>query len=549
MVSEAVGAGKSRINFETGGPASRQDLVLVLALILAVFAVYYPVHHYPFIDIDDDAYVYNNHHVVGPLNWAALHWAFSHYYLGNYTPVDFISHSLDVQMFQLNAGPHHDVNVLLHALNAGLLFWILLRATGYRWRSLMVAALFALHPINVENVAWIAERKTMLSTLFFLLALAAYRRYVYHPKRRGMALVAVFFALGLLAKPQVIALPCVLLLWDYWPLRRTLPWGQPSGEASDDGQLPRQKFSALLSEKFLLFGIALLDAFLTMNGEKTAENWSYPLYIRLGNAVLSYGRYIQKTFWPDHLALMYLHAGHALPWGQVAVAFLVLVGVTGLVIANRDRGYLVTGWLWFLGTSIPTIGVVQLSVFAWADRYVYIPLMGLLIMICWGVADLAERYRLPRTVLAGVSLGALIALSLATRYQVGFWRDRLTLWTHTLDVTHNNWVAEERLGNYYAAQGQNEEALTHYYRAAQDPSSEVAIAFRIAMLEHERRNLQQALPYYQKVVSESKDDAVRAQAWANLGHLYSDLGDSANAERCYREAQRLAASVAASNDD
>jgi tetratricopeptide (TPR) repeat protein len=549
LVSESAGAGKSRINFETGGSASCwQDLVLVLALILAVFAVYSPVHRYAFIDIDDNNYV-TNARVMAPLSWATVPWAFTHYYNGNYTPLDFLSHNLDVQAFQLNAGRHHDVNVLLHALNAGLLFWVLMRATGSRWRSLMAAALFALHPINVENVAWISERKTMLSTLFFLLAMAAYRRYACDPKQRGMGVVALCFALGLLAKPQVIALPFALLLWDYWPLRRMLPIGQHSSDAPEVGRVQRQKISQLLREKIFLFAIAFMGVLFTLKGESGQENWKYPLYIRLGNAVLSYARYIQKTLWPNHLALMYLHPGYLLPWGQVAIAALVLIGITVLVIANSDRGYLLVGWLWFLGTSVPTIGLVQISVFAMADRYMYIPLIGLLIMICWGVADLSDRYHVPRVAMVIASLGILVALSLTARRQVGYWRDPYTLWTHTLEVTHDNWIADTRLGDYYYARGQTDEALAHYYRSAQDPSSEVAVPWKIALIEHQRGNLQQALPYYQKVISGSKDPAAKSQALVNMGHLYDSLGDSANALRCYREAQRLAASAPAPNTD
>ncbi len=537
-----VGINKSDIQFATWRPRGRwENFILGLALVLAVFAVYYPVHHYPFVDIDDSAYVYENAQVIGPLNWATIQWAFSHFYVDNYVPLDFLSHSLDVQAFQLNAGRHHDVNVILHAVNAILLFWVLQRATGFTGRSLMVAALFALHPINVENVAWIAERKTMLSTLFFLLALGAYRWYACNPKLRRMAVVALLFVLGLLAKPQVIALPFVLLLWDYWPLRRIFPRSATSGVASDVGHLPPQKFSALLDEKILLFAIALADAVMTMHSENGMQFLKYPFYIRLGNAILSYGRYIGKAFWPSHLALMYLHPGYSLPWLQVSMTFVFLCGVSAWVIVNRKYGYLVVGWLWFLGTMIPTIGLVQIDMHALADRYAYIAFVGLFIMVCWGVAEWSEMRSLPRAVLPVASLAVLLALSATARRQVGFWSDSVALWTHTLDVTHRNWVADVRLGNHYFAQENYEQAIFHYSRAAEDKPNEVFINESIGMVEHKRGNPRRAITYYEKALAVSRDDRVNAQLLANMGHAYSDLGDTADALRCYRSAQRLAA--------
>lgn len=524
-----------------------KELLLSFLLALSVLAVYYPAHHYPFIDIDDSAYVYEDAHVMGPLDWSNVQWAFSHYYVDNYVPIDFLSHNLDVQLFQSNAGGHHDVNILFHALNAVLLFWVLKRATGYTGRSLMVAALFALHPINVENVAWIAERKTVLSTFFFLLAMGAYRWYVSHPKDRRMAVVGVLFVLGLLAKPQVIALPFVLLLWDYWPLRRMAIGGDTMESAPPDSLKP-QKLSALLSEKFLLFAIAGVDAALTMAGETGMRFLKYPLYIRLGNAVLSYATYIKKAFWPSGLALMYLHPGYAMPWMRVALAFVFLCAVSAWVIVNWKQRYLSVGWLWFLGTMVPTIGIVQIDVHSLADRYAYVAFIGLFIMVCWGVAEWAQKHAVPKPALVAAGLAIALALGVATRHQLGFWQDRVTLWNHTLDVTHRNWVADYRLGSYYAANGDYDRALTYYLTAAEDKPNEFAINERLAMIEHKRGDLKQAIDYYQKALAASHDDKTNAQLWANMGHAYSDLGDPQKAQECYRSAQRLAASAPASSN-
>ncbi len=522
------------------------NLALSLALAFAIVAVYLPVHHYPFVDIDDDAYVYKNAQVTGPLNLDTVRYSFAHFYCDNYVPVDFLSHNLDVQMFGLNAGGHHDVNVLLHAVNAILLFWILKRATGYTARSWMVAALFALHPFNVENVAWIAERKTMLSTLFFLLAIVAYRWYAASPQLRRMAVVWVLYLLALLAKPQAIALPFVLLLWDYWPLRR-MSWGSgAAGITPNVAPVSARKFSALVEEKLPLFATALLDAALTMQGEKGAAALLHlPLYIRLGSAVRSYGIYMAKAFWPSHLNLMPLHPGYSLSWSQVAMALVVLCGLSAWILTHRKYGYLVVGWLWFLGTMVPTIGIVQIQVAAWDDRYAYIAYMGLFIMCCWGIADMAERYSMPRPVLPVASLAVLLALSVATRQQVEVWKDSFTLWTHVLEVSrnHRNWVADARLGSYYFHQNQDEQALLHYSRAAEDRPDDFGILTRLAVTEHRLGNLKQALAYYQRALAVSRDNDLDAQFFANMGHVYDRLGDSANALRCYRSAQGLSAST------
>jgi protein O-mannosyl-transferase len=527
----------------TNAPRSQglwKDLLFALSLAIAVFIVYYPAHHYPFIDIDDDAYVYNDAHVMGPLNWSTVQWGFSHYYCDNYVPIDFLSHNLDVQLFQTNAGGHHDVNVLFHALNAILLFWILKRATGYTGRSLMVAALFALHPINVENVAWIAERKTLLSTFFFLLAIAAYRWYASNRKDLRMAVVALFFVLALLAKPQVIALPFVLLLWDYWPLRRMiLPGVAPAAATAQD--LQPEKLSSLISEKFLLFGIAGVDAALTMAGETGMRFLKLPLYIRLGNAILSYATFIKKAFWPSGLALMYLHPGHSISWMRVFLAFVLLCIVSVLVAVKWRQRYLPVGWLWFLGTMVPTIGIVQIDVHALADRYAYIAFIGLFIMVCWGVAEWWEKRALPVPALVAASLVIVLALGVTTRHQLGFWKDRVTLWNHTIDATGRNWVADDRLGSYYSMQGNYDRAFDYYSRAVEEKPDDFGVNERLAMTEHLRGHLQEAVVYYQKALALSPDDKTSAQLWANLGHAYSDLGDPQKAQECYRSAQRLAA--------
>jgi tetratricopeptide (TPR) repeat protein len=527
---------RSKFFFSDSGA---RTFVLCLFLVIPTLAVYYPVHRYAFVNFDDNAYVYDNPRVTGPLDWSNMKWAFTHPYCRNYDPLTFLSHSVAVHVFQLDAGRHHDINVVLHLLNAVLLFWVLRRATGFSGRSFMVAALFALHPLNVENVAWIAEQKTMLSTLFFFLALGAYHWYAERPRLRRMGVVALLYGLGLLAKPQVITLPFVLLLWDYWPLRRMFNSGQDTSSIGTkiEGIAPC-RFSALLKEKIPLFVIAFVDAVLTMLAEVkgSSDAWPYPFSIQLGNAILSYARYLGKALWPVHLAVMYLHPGHSLRWWQVWLALLLLVAVSTFVVMERERRYLLVGWLWLLGTMIPTIGLVQFDVFGMADRYAYIAFVGLFIMICWGMSDWAQGRRLPRVVLPVASVTVLLALSVATRHQVEYWSDSVTLWTHTVEVTHRNWVAESFLADAFQRRGQVDEAILHYSQAAEYGDADANL--HIAFIEHQRGDLRRAIRYYEKVLAVSKDDEQTAQVLANMGHAYSDLGDDARAAECYAAAMR-----------
>ena len=498
------------------------------------------MHHYPFFELDDYAYVTGDPHVLGALNWSTVKWAFTHSFVSNYDPLTFFSHSLDVRMFGLNAGRHHQVNVILHALNAVLLFWVLKRATGFSGRSFMVAALFALHPIQVENVAWIAERKTILSTLFFLLALGAYGWYARKPKERQMTVVEGLYVLGLLAKPQVITLPFVLLLWDYWPLRRMFA---PPPDSSTAGAevFPQRSFAALIKEKIPLFVIAAVDAVLTMVAQRVVgggQKWPYTLAIRFENAIVAYAQYVGKAVWPAHLVFEAAYRGDSVRWWEVLGASVVLLTISVLVAAGRRHRYLVVGWLWFLGTLVPMIGlVVQPHLEALADRYAYISFLGLFLMVCWGVADWAQYRHLPRLVLPVTCLAVLAVLSGITYRQIGYWRDSVTVWAHTLQVTPHNWVAELGLGISYQQQGQLEKALPHFYRAAQDRPEDPDVNLGIAVVEHQRGNLRLAIPYYRKVVAVSKDTRITTQAWTNLGHIYSDLGDGDHARECYEALQ------------
>ena len=536
-----------RSEFQNCGTAPRQEeaskstrgsiFVLALLLILTTVAIYYPIIHYPFINYDDNLYITDNPYVQSGLDRDTLQWAFTTFDTANWHPLTWLSHALDYQLFKLNPAGHHTVNLLLHVINVVLLFWVLWKATGYASRSLMVAALFALHPLNVQTVAWVSERKNLLSMLFFLLALAAYRWYAQKPHWTRYVTVAVLFALGLMAKPQVITLPFVLLLWDYWPLRRMFA-------SADDPSSPRAlapgSFSQLLWEKLPLAVIALASAVVTMYAHRFggAMKW-FPLRLRLANAIVSYVRYLEKGFWPSRLALFYPHPGNSLTILQVSAALVFLLAVSGLVITERRRRYLVVGWLWFVGTLIPMIGIVQVGVQGMADRYAYLPLLGLFIMICWGVADQLSQRHVSTLWLAAGSIAVWLALAVVTHRQLGYWSDSVTLWSHTLEVTTGNYLAEDDLGGALLARGSPEEAMRHFRAAvALNPYDALGNLY-IARYEHMQGHLPQAIEQYRKAVGMAEDRSIRSKALNELCHTYGELGDATHAWECYHAAAAL----------
>lgn len=516
--------------------SSRGRLVLAIVLVLVTVILYYPVNIHPFADYDDPDYVTDNFHIKSGLHWSTVTWAFTTYAAANWHPLTWLSHAADVQFFQLDAGRHHDVNLLFHTLNVVLLFWVLQRATGCAGRSAMVAALFALHPINVESVAWIAERKNLLSMLLFLLALGAYRWYALRPRVGRYAVVTLLYAMGLMCKPQVITLPFVLLLWDYWPLHRLFPDSPKPGASGMDSRGLEQ----LLWEKVPLLGLSAASAVVTIKAQASggATSW-YPLSVRIDNALVSYVRYMGKALWPTRLTLMYPHPGNSLPLWQVAGALLLLIGVTGLVLAARDHRYLPVGWFWFLGTLVPMIGIKQVGAQAMADRYAYLPFVGLFIMACWGIGEWFEKRHVPSVWLAGPSIALLLTLALLSHRQIEYWSDHVSLWSHALQVTSGNWQAENNLGMALLRRGQMEDAIPHFRAAAAiDPSDPVS-NMNIGIYEHSRGNVPQAIEYYKRTVSLARNPKLKAQAYNNLGYAYKDLGDYADAR------QNLEAAVAA----
>jgi hypothetical protein len=521
--------------------SEKWGFALALLLIVAAVALYHPVKRYPFLNYDDPEYVIRNYQIQSGLDRDTAEWAFTSFYSSNWHPLTWMSHALDVQLFRLDPSGHHDTNVLLHALNAALLFWVLWRATGYAGRSFMVAALFALHPINVESVAWISERKNVLSMLFFLLALGAYRWYALKPRGDRYLAVACLYALGLMAKPQVITFPGVLLLWDYWPLHRMFastdrPEGTMAGVT-----VPAKSFSWLLLEKLPLVALSAVDAVLTVKAQSRSGALgdvfvSYPLPIRVENAVVAYARYLGKVLWPSHLAIFYPHPESWLnPW-QVAGAAVLLLAITVLVIAGRRWRYFLTGWFWFLGTLVPMIGLVQVGGQAMADRYAYLPFIGLFIMICWGVTDFqpaartadpvwGEEGKTSGTFLAVASLAMLLALTAVAHRQLWYWRNSEALWTHAAEVTSGNWMAEDFLGVLMIERGQSDDALSHFYRALAINPADPISNINIGNWKLYVGKPLEAIPYFQDVLHSSRAPAIlKGKAEEGMQRAYHDMG-------------------------
>ncbi|MGP8201342.1 MAG: tetratricopeptide repeat protein [Limisphaerales bacterium] len=456
----------------------RRTLAVCAALAVGTLLLYAPVLCFDFITWDDPLYVVNNFHLQRAPGWHGLAWCFTSYG-GNWIPMVWLSYMLDYQFHALNPAGYHATNVLLHAANAMLLFLVLKRMTGAFWRSAMVAALFAWHATHVESVAWIAERKDVLSTFFWMLTLWAYLNFAGKGGLGRYFLILMFFILGLMAKPMLVTLPFVLLLLDWWPLRR-FQSKTPAGEMKPEGLACAVKTGRqLVLEKIPLFllagGFSTLTALIQSRfGATTALSFLH-LMPRLENALVSYCRYIKKTIWPANLSIMYpLHI--AWPAVDIAVAILFLVAITDVAIRFRKKfPYLMVGWLWYLGTLVPVIGLVQVGAQGMADRYTYIPSIGLFIMGCWGVFDLAQSWVRDHEILrsheqwisGGLCLATLVLCSVATGRQLQYWRDGGTLFARALAVDPNNYSALNTYGLYLCDHGSMPEALVHLRKAVQ----------------------------------------------------------------------------------
>jgi tetratricopeptide (TPR) repeat protein len=415
--------------------------------------VFAQTFRFDFVNYDDPSYVYQNTRITSGIDFANVAWAFTHVHSENWHPLTTITHMLDCQLHGLNAGWHHFTNVLLHCLAVVLLFVALERMTGALWRSAFVAAVFAVHPLHVESVAWIAERKDVLSALFFMLTLLAYLHYTRTPSIGRYLTVAIVFALGLMSKPMLVTLPFVLLLLDYWPLARFDAHRPKTGH-----QLVR-----LILEKMPLIALSAVSSLITFLAQRGAIGWTeqLPMSERIINAVVAYVVYIRQMFWPTELAVFYPHPENRLTIWEVGLALIILVGVTAAAFVLRKKApYFVTGWLWYLGMLVPVIGLLQVGWQGHADRYTYLPQIGLYIAVAWAVTDLTRSWRFQRIALGTAAVLLIGALSCCAWVQTSYWRNSETLFTHALAVTSNNDVALNNLGIIFLDKGELDEAIS-----------------------------------------------------------------------------------------
>ncbi len=446
-------------------------LGIYLALALSTFAVFWQLRNCEFVNYDDPDYVGENQHVQAGITRESIIWAFTTPHLTNWQPLTWLSHMLDCELFGLDPSWHHLTSLLFHIANALLLFWVLRNMTGALWPSAFVAALFALHPLHVESVAWIAERKDVLSTLFWLLTMGAYLRYVKHPGASWYLLALLAFALGLMAKPMLVTLPFVLLLLDYWPLER-VQLGHTAKDANKRNHESANTcsrwrgFYQLVWEKAPFFVLSALSSIVTFFAERSGGAvvtiQSFPLIIRIANTFISYVKYIGKMIWPSRLAVFYPHPADKISTWQAMAAVLVLLAISIWVIRlSRSRKYLPVGWFWFIGTLVPVIGLVQIGAQAMADRYTYVPLIGLFIIIAWALPDLLAKWQYRKFALGASMLIILSALSICTCLQLRYWRNSVTLFERAINVTSGNYIMHNNLGVVFNSRNEIDKAVEH----------------------------------------------------------------------------------------
>ncbi len=515
----------------------RYDILVCLFLVAATIAVYWQIGNHTFVNYDADKYVTDNQHVQAGLTSESITWAFTSTHASNWHPLTWLSHMVDCQFYGLNPKGHHLTNVLFHILNSILLFLIFRRMTGDLWKSAFVAALFAIHPLHVESVAWVAERKDVLSTFFWMLTMGSYVWYVEHPGTSRYLMVFLFFILGLMAKPMLVTLPFVLLLLDYWPLGR---FKFRRSERTIRNSTEKSHNLHLIWEKMPLLAFAAASSVVTFlvqqSGGAVRSFDVLPLTVRISNALVSYVSYLIKMIWPLNLAVLYPYYG-ILTWWKIAGAFFFIVLISFIVIKTvRRYPYLTIGWLWYLGTLVPVIGLVQVGSQSMADRYTYVPLIGIFIIIAWGVSDLAARWRYRKEGLAAVSAILLSILTVITWFQVRHWNNSITLFTHAINVTENNWIAHHNLGSALFEDGRTAEAINHYNEALKINPVYAEPHYNLGNVLAGQGKLDEAVSHYHEALRINPD---HTEAHNNLGNALVKQKRFAEALDHYSEALRI----------
>ncbi len=474
-----------------------------VCLALLTWGVFAQTLRYDFVNYDDPSYVYQNTRITSGFSVPNVAWAFTHVHSENWHPLTTITHMLDCQLYGLKAGWHHFTNVLLHTVAVILLFLALRRMTGALWQSAFVAAVFAVHPLHVESVAWIAERKDALSAVFFTLTLLTYFHYTRAPSTGRYLIVALVFALGLMSKPMLVTLPFVLLLLDYWPLGRMN--GQKSG--------PARRLLQVVIEKIPLIALSVVSSIVTFLAQRGAIGWTaqLPVSARINNAIVTYVVYIGQMLWPGKLAVFYPHPENRLPIWEIILAIIVLLGITAAAFILRKRApYLITGWLWYLGMLVPVIGFVQVGWQGHADRYTYLPQIGLYVALTWAIADLTASWRFQGMVLGVVAALLVGVLSWRAWLQTSYWRDSETLFTHALAVTGNNDVALNNLGIIFLDKGQLDKAIANLQAAIELRPENGPAHDNLAKALLQRGQLAEAMIQYRKFL-EIEPESVEAR--------------------------------------
>ena len=546
-------SGKKRVNTPQARETNRSlKFIICIFLVISTLAVYWQVKDHEFINYDDNQYITKNVHVQVGLTGENIVWAFTTSYASNWHPMTWFSHMLDYDLYGDHPRGHLLTNVLLHITNALLLFMVLFRLTGAIWQSAFVAVLFALHPLNVGSVAWAAERKNVLSTLFWLLTMGVYISYANKPSIKKYGWVALFFALGLMSKPMLVTLPFVLLLLDYWPLRR---WSIKNTNGSIEQTTNSVPLSRLILEKIplllLVIGSITTTLIVQKMGGAVKSFDVFPLKERLINALVSYLSYLQKMVWPSNLSVFYPHPEGALPVWKGVLCGMVLVGITILAVKwIRKAPYFAVGWFWYLGTLVPVIGIVQVGAQAMADRYAYVPLIGIFIILAWGISDLLEKWDLRKKALPIAAGAVILFLMVATWVQAGHWKNSITLFKHAISVTENPYpsfaVAYDNLGYALAKKGDIREAMTHYKTAIKINPNYANTYNNLGAVLARQESLKEAITHYKTAIKIAPNFA---KAYNNLGYALGKKGDIDAAITHYKTAIKINPNFAIAHDN
>ena len=508
----------------------RREIIICIFLIAASLVVYWQITNHEFINYDDGLYVTENLHVKAGLTFESIKWAFTTFHASNWHPLTWLSHMLDYELYGLNPMGHHWTSLQIHLTNTLLLFFILQYMTGAIWKSAFVAALFALHPLHVESVAWVSERKDVLSAFFGMLTISAYIIYVKKRNLLRYSLVFIFLSLGLMAKPMLVTLPFVLLLLDFWPLER-LKYYSPDQSS---------KLFSLIYEKIPLFIPVTISSVLTLVAQhssalKTLE--SFPLQARVANALISYTSYIGNTLWPLHLSVFYPFQENSISfWHASGAALMIASSLFIAVNTSKKYPYISVGLLWFFITLFPVIGIIQVGDQAMADRYTYIPLIGIFIIFAWGGSDIIKKWTNNKVVPAILAMSVLLVLTMQSFFQAGHWKNSITLFENAIKVTENNWLAHNNLGIALFSEGKFDKAIYHYKKALNIRPDTVCAIKNLGVAMFDKGNLKVAFQYFNKAIVINPEDF---DAYYRIGRIMERQGKFDEAIRYFSEVIRI----------